>query len=145
MTAIPTLNGLAEIADRYDLILCDVWGVLHDGQKAHQAAGEALIRFRTLPGDRPRRIVLVSNAPRPGDGVGRILDRFGVPREAYDAILTSGDLTHDLIAARPGARIRHLGPERDLGIFQGLDLSLVPEAEADLIVCTGLFDDRSET
>jgi HAD superfamily hydrolase (TIGR01459 family) len=68
-----------------------------------------------------------------------------VPREAYDAILTSGDLTHELIAARPGARIRHLGPERDLGIFQGLDLSLVPEPEADLIVCTGLFDDRSET
>ncbi len=142
---IPTLQGLAEVADRYDLILCDVWGVLHDGQTAHTAAGEALIRFRGLPGARPRRVVLVSNAPRPGDGVGRILDRFGVPREAYDAILTSGDLTHDLIAARPGARIRHLGPERDLGIFQGLDLSLVPEAEADLVVCTGLFDDRSET
>ncbi|MFF9553091.1 TIGR01459 family HAD-type hydrolase [Methylobacterium fujisawaense] len=142
---IPTLQGLAEVADRYDLILCDVWGVLHDGQKAHEAAGEALIRFRGRPGARPRRVVLVSNAPRPGDGVGRILDRFGVPREAYDAILTSGDLTHDLIAARPGARIRHLGPERDLGIFQGLDLSLVPESEADLVVCTGLFDDRSET
>ncbi len=145
MTAIPTLNGLGAIADRYDLILCDVWGVLHDGQKAHAPAGEALIRFRGLAGDRPRRVVLVSNAPRPGDGVGRILDRFGVPREAYDAILTSGDLTRGLIAARPGARIRHLGPERDLGIFQGLDLSLVPEDEADLVVCTGLFDDRSET
>ena len=142
---IPTLQGLSEVADRYDLILCDVWGVLHDGQKAHGLAGEALIRFRSLPGSRPRRVVLVSNAPRPGDGVGRILDRFGVPREAYDAILTSGDLTHDLIAERPGARIRHLGPERDLGIFQGLDLTLVPEDEADLVVCTGLFDDRSET
>jgi HAD superfamily hydrolase (TIGR01459 family) len=142
---IPTLRGLAEVADRYDLILCDVWGVLHDGQAAHAAAGEALIRFRALPGERPRRVVLVSNAPRPGDGVGRILDRFGVPREAYDAILTSGDLTRGLMAARPGARIRHLGPERDLGIFQGLDLSLVPEDEADLVVCTGLFDDRRET
>lgn len=145
MTAIPTLNGLAEIADRYDLILCDVWGVLHDGQTAHGPAGAALIRFRALPGGRPRRVVLVSNAPRPGDGVGRILDRFGVPREAYDAILTSGDLTRGLIARRPGARIRHIGPERDLGIFQGLDLSLVPEDQADLVVCTGLFDDRSET
>jgi HAD superfamily hydrolase (TIGR01459 family) len=142
---IPTLDGLAQVAERYDLILCDVWGVLHDGQKAHGPAGAALIRFRALPGPRRRRVVLVSNAPRPGDGVGRILDRFGVPREAYDAILTSGDLTRDLIAARPGARIRHLGPERDLGIFQGLAVSLVPEAEADLVVCTGLFDDRSET
>lgn len=146
MTApIPTLSGLSGIAEGRDLILCDVWGVLHDGQKAHVAAGEALIRFRALPGPRRRRVVLVSNAPRPGDGVGRILDRFGVPREAYDAILTSGDLTRELIAARPGARIRHLGPERDLGVFKDLDLTLVPEEEADLVVCTGLFDDRAET
>ncbi len=146
MTApIPTLAGLSGIAEERDLILCDVWGVLHDGQKAHVAAGEALIRFRALPGPRRRRVVLVSNAPRPGDGVGRILDRFGVPREAYDAILTSGDLTRELIAARPGARIRHLGPERDLGVFKDLDITLVPEGEADLVVCTGLFDDRAET
>ncbi|MCJ2027608.1 TIGR01459 family HAD-type hydrolase [Methylobacterium sp. J-067] len=146
MTApIPTLAGLSGIAEERDLILCDVWGVLHDGQKAHVAAGEALIRFRALPGPRRRRVVLVSNAPRPGDGVGRILDRFGVPREAYDAILTSGDLTRELIAARPGARIRHLGPERDLGVFKDLDIALVPEDEADLVVCTGLFDDRAET
>ena len=145
MTApIPTLAGLHEIAHAYDLILCDVWGVLHDGQKAHVAAGEALIRFRALGGPRPRRVVLVSNAPRPAEGVQRILDRFGVPREAYDAILTSGDLTRDLIAARPGARIRHLGPERDLGVFRDLDLALVAEDEADLVVCTGLFDDRAE-
>ncbi len=144
-TPIPTLAGLAEVSRGYDLILCDVWGVLHDGTRGHAGAGEALIRFRGLDGPRPRRVVLVSNAPRPADGVRRILDRFGVPRGAYDAILTSGDLTRDLIAARPGVRIRHLGPERDLGIFAGLDLALVPESEADLIVCTGLFDDRSET
>ena len=142
---IPTLMGLGEIAKDHDLILCDVWGVLHDGTKGHVGAGEALIRFRRLEGPSPRRVILVSNAPRPADGVQRILDRFGVPREAYDSILTSGDLTRDLIAARPGARIRHLGPERDLGVFRGLDLTIVPEAEADLIVCTGLFDDRAET
>ena len=145
MTArIPTLTGFAGMAQDRDLILCDVWGVLHDGQTAHVPAGEALMRFRALPGPRRRRVVLVSNAPRPGEGVGRILDRFGVPREAYDAILTSGDLTRGLIAERPGARIRHLGPERDLGVFHGLDVTLVPEDEADLIVCTGLFDDRAE-
>ncbi|MDP4025304.1 TIGR01459 family HAD-type hydrolase [Methylobacterium sp. NEAU 140] len=145
MTAIPTLEGLSAIAEAYDLILCDVWGVLHDGSKGHVPAGEALIRFRGLPGPRTRRVVLVSNAPRPADGVGRILDRFEVPRAAYDAILTSGDLTRELIAERPGARIRHLGPERDLGVFRGLDVTLVPETEADLVVCTGLFDDRAET
>ncbi|MET0259282.1 MAG: TIGR01459 family HAD-type hydrolase [Methylobacterium sp.] len=142
---IPTLRHFAEVADAYDLILCDVWGVLHDGRRAHAAAGEALIAFRDLPGARPRRVVLVSNAPRPWRGVQAILDGYGVPREAYDAILTSGDLTHDLLAQQPGARVHHLGPERDLPIYEGLDLTLVSAGDADRVVCTGLFDDDTET
>ncbi|MCJ2010885.1 TIGR01459 family HAD-type hydrolase [Methylobacterium sp. J-092] len=142
---IPTLPGLSGIADAYDLILCDVWGVLHDGTRAHTAAGAALIAFRERPGPRPRRVVLVSNAPRPWAGVQRILDGYGVPRAAYDAILTSGDLTRELIARRPGARIHHLGPERDGPIFEGLDLTLVPADACDLVVNTGLFDDATET
>ena len=142
---IPTLAGLRGIAEGYDLILCDVWGVLHDGTRAHPAAGEALIAFRAHPGPRPRRVVLVSNAPRPWAGVQRILDGYGVPRAAYDAILTSGDLTRGMIAARPGARVYHLGPERDGPIFADLDLTLVPAERCDLVVNTGLFDDATET
>lgn len=143
---IPTLAGLGGIADAYDLILCDVWGVLHDGSRAHPGAGDALIRFRGLPAaGRPRRVVLVSNAPRPGAGVQRILDRLGVPREAYDAVVTSGDLTRALVAGQPGIRMYHLGPERDSGIFQGLDVALAGPETADLVLCTGLFDDRTET
>jgi len=142
---VPTLAGFREIADRYDLILCDVWGVLHDGTRRHVAASEALMRFRALPGERPRRVVLVSNAPRPWRGVQTILDGYGVPREAYDAILTSGDLTRSLIADHPGERVHHLGPERDAGIFEGLDLTLVPASQARRVVCTGLFDDDTET
>ncbi len=142
---IPTLAGLRGIAEAYDLILCDVWGVLHDGTRAHGAAGEALIAFRALPGPRPRRVVLVSNAPRPWAGVQAILDGYGVPRAAYDAILTSGDLTRGLIAERPGARIHHLGPERDGPIFDGLDRMLVPADACELVVNTGLFDDATET
>lgn len=147
MTAptVPTLRHFAEVAERYDLILCDVWGVLHDGTRGHAAAGEALIRFRGLPGPRPRRVILVSNAPRPWQGVQKILDGYGVPREAYDAILTSGDLTRRLIAEHPGERVYHLGPERDAPIFDRLDLTLVPGREAQRIVCTGLFDDYTET
>ncbi|AWN41044.1 TIGR01459 family HAD-type hydrolase [Methylobacterium durans] len=145
-SAIPVLSGIAGIALRYDLILCDVWGVLHDGTVGHRPAGEALIRFRGLaPEGRPRRVILVSNAPRPWPGVQRILDGYGVPREAYDAILTSGDLTRDLIARHPGARVYHLGPERDAPIFEGLDLTLVGAEAAGLVVCTGLFDDTRET
>ena len=143
---IPTLAGIAGIADSYDTILCDVWGVLHDGVRAHPGAGEALTRFRALPGGtRPRRVVLITNAPRPQDGVARILDRLGVPREAYDAIVTSGDLTRALVAARPGTRMFHLGPERDTGIFAGLDLTLTGPESADLVLCTGLFNDRAES
>jgi HAD superfamily hydrolase (TIGR01459 family) len=142
---VPTLSGFAEVAESYDLILCDVWGVLHDGRVGHEAAGEALIRFRALPGERPRRVILVSNAPRPWKGVQAILDGYGVPREAYDAILTSGDLTHDLLARHPGERVYHLGPERDLPIYEGLDLELVSAAQAQRVVCTGLFDDDTET
>lgn len=144
--AVPTLPGIAGIAQGYDLILCDVWGVLHDGTNAHRGASDALMRFRALPGaERPRRVVLVSNAPRPWPGVQAILDGFGIPREAYDAILTSGDLTRSLIAAHPGERIHHLGPERDATIFDGLDLTLVPAEAAERVVCTGLFDDTCET
>ena len=144
--SVPTIPGLSAIADRFDVILCDVWGVLHDGVRAHAGAGEALMRFRDLPGGtRPRRVVLVSNAPRPWGGVRTILDGYGVPREAYDAILTSGDLTRRLIAEHPGERIHHLGPERDATILDGLDIRLVAAREADRVVCTGLFDDTTET
>lgn len=144
--AVPILSGLGDIAERHDLILCDVWGVLHDGTRGHAAAGEALIRFRGLAGgDRPRRVILVSNAPRPWQGVQTILDGYGVPRAAYDAILTSGDLTRSLVAEQSGRRVYHLGPERDATIFAGLDVSCVPPEEAERIVCTGLFDDATET
>ncbi|HEX8374540.1 MAG TPA: TIGR01459 family HAD-type hydrolase [Geminicoccaceae bacterium] len=144
--AVPILDGFAAIAARYDLILCDVWGVLHDGTRAHRGASDALIRFRNLDGaSRPRRVVLVSNAPRPWAGVRAILDGFGIPRDAYDAILTSGDLTRLLLAAHPGERVHHLGPERDAPIFEGLDLQLVPGEAAERVVCTGPFDDTRET
>ncbi|MCE4222881.1 TIGR01459 family HAD-type hydrolase [Methylobacterium sp. C25] len=142
---VPTLRGFAEVAESFDLVLCDVWGVLHDGRIGHKAAGEALIRYRRLPGERPRRVILVSNAPRPWRGVQTILDGYGVPREAYDAILTSGDLTHELLAHHPGERVYHLGPDRDRPIYDGLDLALVEAAEAQRVVCTGLFDDDTET
>jgi len=144
--AVPTIPGLGEIADRFDVILCDVWGVLHDGVRAHTGASDALIRFRARPGGtRPRRVVLVSNAPRPWKGVQTILDGYGVPREAYDAILTSGDLTRSLLAGTPGARIHHLGPERDATIFHDLDIRLADADAAETVVCTGLFDDTRET
>jgi len=137
----PIITSFAEIAPDYDVILCDVWGVLHNGAVASAPASDALIRARQAGAS----VILVSNAPRPGDGVVQMLDKFGVPREAYDTIVTSGMVTSALLRERPGVKVWHLGPDRDLGIFDGLDLSLTSFEDAELIVCTGLFDDTTET
>lgn len=142
VSALPPLApSFAALAPRYDLVLCDVWGVLHNGVVGSQAAAEALVRARAGGAS----VILVSNAPREPEGVARILDGFGIPRDAYDAIVTSGMVTNALLAKRPGVRMWHLGPERDLGIYEGLDLTLTGLDEAELIVCTGLFDDTVET
>jgi HAD superfamily hydrolase (TIGR01459 family) len=135
------VHSFADLAEDYDLLLCDVWGVLHDGLKAFPAAGEALTLFR----ERGGRVVLVSNAPRPGDVVTRQLDQYGVPRSAYDDVRTSGDLTRAMVAERGSAPFHHIGPERDLGLFEGLPARPSSLQEADYVVCTGLFDDETET
>jgi HAD superfamily hydrolase (TIGR01459 family) len=129
------------LAKDYDVLLCDVWGVIHNGVAAFAPACDALLRFR----ERGGAAILITNAPRPGDSVARILDRLAVPRRAYDAITSSGDTTRGIVASRPGQRVFHLGPERDVPIFAGLDLIFAPLETADYVVCSGLFDDTIET
>jgi HAD superfamily hydrolase (TIGR01459 family) len=123
------------------VVLCDVWGVVHNGVAAFPEANEALGSFRRSGGT----VILISNAPRPGDVVARQLDQFGVARAAYDGIVTSGDVTRDYVASRPGAVVFHLGPERDKPIFAGLDVRFGVLERADYVVCSGLFDDEVET
>ena len=134
-------NHFAALAPHYDAVLSDVWGVVHNGIVATPAACEALVRFRA----QGKTVILITNAPRPGAVVTKFIDRVGVPREAYDGIVSSGDVTRAVMAARPGKRVFHLGPERDLPIFEGLGLSFVPMEQADYAVCTGLRDDETET
>src|SRR5205807_8943647 len=108
--------------------LSDVWGVVHNGVAATPEACDALRRFREQGGN----VVLITNAPRPGDVVARLtLDQLGVPRAAYDGIVSSGDVTHALIAARAGLRVFHIGPERDVAIFEGLDAPMAGLEAAD--------------
>jgi HAD superfamily hydrolase (TIGR01459 family) len=135
------VEGLQPLADRYDLVLCDVWGVLHNGVKAYGAASDALTRFRAKGG----WVVLVSNAPRPGASVGTQLDGFGVPRTAYDAIVTSGDLTRLAIEERIDRIVHHIGPPRDMPIYDGLDVRFGSIDEADYVVCSGFDNDEEET
>jgi HAD superfamily hydrolase (TIGR01459 family) len=137
---VEIIDGFHALAPRYDVVLCDVWGVVHDGVCAYAPACDALARFREGGGT----VVLITNSPRPSPWVIRQLDRLGVPAAAYDAVNSSGDLTREVVAARDGA-VFHIGPERDLTIFDGLRVRFVPVEAADYAVCSGLFDDTSET
>jgi HAD superfamily hydrolase (TIGR01459 family) len=142
MSLPPIIDHFAPLADHYDVVLSDVWGVVHNGAAATPEACDALARFRANGGT----VVLITNAPRPGEVVARItLDRFGVPHAAYDGIVSSGDVTRALIVARAGQRLLHIGPSRDLGIFEGLDAPIVALESADYAVCSGLTDDTVET
>jgi HAD superfamily hydrolase (TIGR01459 family) len=135
------IERFAPLARDYDVLFCDVWGVVHNGLAAFPAACEALMRFRAGGGT----AILITNAPRSGEAVARILDRLKVSREAYDAITSSGDVTRGIVKARLPDSVFHLGPQRDLSIFAGLDVRFAPAETADYVVCSGLFDDTIET
>ena len=134
-------DRFSALAPGYDVVLSDVWGVVHNGVSAFAEACDALARFRDGGGT----VVLITNAPRPHDSVARQLDRFGVPHSVYDGIVSSGDVTRAVILDRPGQSILHVGPDRDKPIFEGLDLRFAPVDSADYVVCSGLYDDETET
>lgn len=135
------LDRFSTVASRYDVVLCDIWGVVHDGIAAHAQACDALVRYRSEGGT----VILITNAPRPSPWVVRQLGRLGVPAAAYDDVMTSGDLTREVVASRKGATVFHIGPPRDISIFDGLDVRLTPVEAAEYVVCSGLFDDTEET
>lgn len=130
------IETLAPLAEGYGVILCDVWGVLHNGMRAFPEAVAALRAMRQAG----RAVVLVTNSPRPRDGVADQLALLDVPADCYDGIVSSGDVTRRLIEQAP-RRIFHLGPDRDLAIYDGIDVELTEEFEAQAVVCTGMFDD----
>ena len=140
-TAIPVLESIACLARRYDVWLADIWGVMHDGLHPFPEAVEACRLFRDGGG----MVILISNAPRPRETVAEQLLAVGVPDDCYDGIATSGDVTRMLIAGHAGSTVYHLGPSRDLPIFDGLGVKLGKPEEAVTIVCSGLWDDEIET
>jgi len=134
-------DRFSTLAPQYDVVLSDVWGVIHNGVAAFAPACDALVRFRQAGGT----VILITNAPRPGESVIRQLDRLQVPHEVYDGLATSGDVTRGVIAQRPGQSIFHLGPDRDHSIFAGFDIRFADAETADYVVCSGLFNDETET
>jgi HAD superfamily hydrolase (TIGR01459 family) len=138
----PILIHAGELLSRYDVLFCDVWGVVHDGLKAFPAACDALVRFRANGGT----VVLVSNAPVPQEQVMAMLTTRAVPREAYDAIVSSGDIALAYVQAQRFGALHCIGPQdRDSALFSKLTARQTELAEADAILCSGLTNDLSET
>lgn len=138
---VPVIGSIRELGSNYAAWLVDIWGVMHNGVRAFPPAVEATRRFREQGG----LVVLLSNSPRPSEGLQNQLRSLGVFDQSYDATVSSGDLTRHELAKHAGARVFHLGPDRDLPIFAGLDVARVDASQAELVVCTGLFDDDTET
>jgi HAD superfamily hydrolase (TIGR01459 family) len=143
---IRQIAGLSEISDGYDVILCDIWGVLHNGVASFTQASDALVSFRRRGG----AVVLISNAPRPSPPIARQVLRLGVSPDAFDAIVTSGDVTIGLMEQQAGDRVLHIGPERDVTLLDavaeasGARPKLVSLEDAQYALCTGLRNDEVE-
>ncbi len=134
------IDTLDRLTGSYDAVLCDVWGVIHNGVSIFPEACAALSRARAAG----KAVVLITNSPRPHQGVEEQLGVLGVPDDAWDRVVTSGDVTRDLIRSAP-RRLFYIGPDRDHAIVDGIDVELVEDFEASGVVCTGLFDDENET
>jgi HAD superfamily hydrolase (TIGR01459 family) len=141
MTSLRFVERLRDLIGGVEVVLSDIWGVVHNGLESFPEACEALHTFRQQGGT----VILITNAPRPADSVQRQLRKLGVADETYDAIVSSGDLTRHFVADHPGKKIFWVGPGRDSSIHRGLDAPLTPLEAADYIICTGLFDDETES
>lgn len=140
MTAPALITGLSAVADRYDVLLSDVWGVIHNGRESFKDACAALVRWRAERGP----VILISNAPRPSSAVHSQLDQLGVPREAWSAFISSGDATRILLSARAPGPAWAIGPDKDAALYEGLDLAFSGPEGAAFISCTGPYDDDVE-
>jgi HAD superfamily hydrolase (TIGR01459 family) len=146
---IEIISGLRDIADRYDVLILDLWGVVHNGVEPYPGVLDC---FDELHGA-GKRIVLLSNAPRVNEKVQLQVAGFGVPRESYDQLVTSGDITRLSVSRREdpwfaalGKRYFHVGPERDWGLLEGAGVDEVDDlAAAEFVLCSGLYDDNTET
>jgi HAD superfamily hydrolase (TIGR01459 family) len=141
MTSLRFVERLSDLVNGVEVILSDIWGVVHNGLESFPEACEALHTYRQRGGT----VILITNAPRPADSVQRQLRKLGVADDTYDAIVSSGDLTRSFVADHPGKKIFWIGPERDSSIHRGLDAVMAPLEQADYIICTGLFDDETES
>lgn len=144
------LQSLAEVSASYDALFCDLWGCLHNGKQPYAAAVAALQAFRAQGG----KVCLMTNAPRPNQYVVAQLDRMGVPRDAWDLVVSSGDAAQDaMFEGAVSRKVWHIGQAKDDGFFTDIPqahvgspaITRVPLSEAEGIVASGPFDEETET
>jgi HAD superfamily hydrolase (TIGR01459 family) len=126
---------LSALSGRYQVLLCDVWGVLHNGAAIFPEAATALANFR----ERGGHVILLSNASRLGKVVNAQLAELGLTNKAYDSLITSGDITRDYVAAAPNCAIFDVGPGDAHSIFEGLDVRFTALEDAALAITSGAF------
>ncbi|MDZ5646628.1 TIGR01459 family HAD-type hydrolase [Nitrospirillum sp. BR 11828] len=145
MTAIPLHTGLSHLADRYDGFILDLWGVVHDGIAPYPGVPECLKTLRA----QGKRVCLLSNAPRRVDAAADRLTEMGLTPDHYDALLTSGEATHDALREPPdawhaalGPKLLHIGPDRDAGVYLDLPgrIKVDRPEDADFVLNTGIVD-----
>lgn len=131
------LASIDAVADRYDAVFCDVWGVVHNGRRVFPAAEAALVRLR----ERGKTVILLTNVPKPRDPIPRQLDRLGLRRDAWDAIVTSGDAIRLELAKRAPGPMHKIGPPSDGSLWDGLGLEFSDLEAARFIGISGLNGD----
>lgn len=135
------LPGVRAVATQFDGFILDLWGVIHDGHTAFPHSRETLVRLR----EAGRKTILLSNAPRRAHVLVAQMEGFGIGRELYDAVMSSGEAVRtellersDPFFAALGPRCYHLGPERDRSVFEDVPVTIVATVDdADFVVNTG--------
>jgi HAD superfamily hydrolase (TIGR01459 family) len=125
------------LPERYRVILCDVWGVVHDGVHLYPNAAERLRRWK----EQGRFVVLITNAPRTGDAVEEQLRRIGLPDECWDAVATSGEAGIEALNGLDHA-VGFVGTSGDRAILEGRGVRIADGDGFTDLACTGLSESR---
>jgi len=132
------LKHLSEVFDAYDTFVIDLWGVIHNGIKLNEKAIEAVSQLKK----KSKKIVFLSNAPRPSLKVVNFLLKMKMNKQYLSNVMTSGEAAmHAINQNKFGKTFFHLGPPRDASIFEKVKENKTSIDRCDFILCTGLFDE----
>jgi len=141
---IHNITDSYKLSNSYSVILCDLWGVVHNGKEIFEKSKVFLERVK----EDGKKIVLISNAPRPNSMVeDQLINKLGLNKNLYDFIVTSGDITANFLNHKSFGKIYyHLGPMKDKDLLSNIEINQAEElSQADFVLCTGIDDDELET